>query len=166
MNGAARRTAASGLVTSTAAESQIADFPGKYSTGIELQLREARSRLRARFPRGFERVCDNYNALVFAISPSERTSDAFLSVAGYPRWVTLFSINGANLHDPGGLLEGTGKQVRGIRLAHPEDLARSDVEALIVQAVRPHAAALLAAPALTTLVKSVAAKQRARRPAR
>ena len=62
-----------------AVESQIAIFLRKYTPAVEEQLREARTRLRAMFPRGFELVYDNYNALVFGISPTERTSDAFIS---------------------------------------------------------------------------------------
>ncbi len=49
-------------------ESQLAGFLEKYDPEIESQLREARTRLRAMFPRGFELVFDNHNALVFAIS--------------------------------------------------------------------------------------------------
>jgi hypothetical protein len=146
-------------------ESQIDTFLGKYIPEIEAQLREARSRLRDLFPRGFELVFDNYNALVFAISPTERAPDAFVSVAGYPKWVTLFFLHGAELHDPAGLLEGQGKQVRSIRLRAPADLNTSAVEALISQAALPLKSAFLAAPPLTTLIKSVVAKRRSRRPA-
>ena len=62
-----------------AVESQISIFLRKYTPAVEAQLREARTRLRAMFPRGFELVYDNYNALVFGISPTERTSDAVTS---------------------------------------------------------------------------------------
>ena len=151
-------------MSAVAIESQIAVFLGKYTPAIEAQLREARTRLRTMFPRGFELVYDNYNALVFGISPTERTSEAFLSVAGYPKWVTLFFLHGAALRDPYGLLEGEGKQVRGIRLKDPVNINTPEVEALIAQASLPYEAALLAAPALTTIVKSVSAKQRPRRP--
>jgi len=51
-----------------AVESQIAIFLRKYTPAVEEQLREARTRLRAMFPRGSELVYDNYNALVFGIS--------------------------------------------------------------------------------------------------
>ena len=61
-----------------AVESQISIFLRKYTPAVEAQLREARTRLRGMFPRGFELVYDNYNALVFGISPTERTSDAFI----------------------------------------------------------------------------------------
>lgn len=146
-------------------ESQIAAFLGKYTPAIEAQLREARARLRARFPRGYELVFDNYNALVFGISPSERTRESFISLAGYPKWITLFFLYGVGLDDPEGLLEGAGKQVRSIRLRQPADIDSPAVAALIAQAVSSREAALAAAPALTTIVKMVAARQRPRRPA-
>jgi len=119
--------------------------------------------MHALFPRGHELVYDNYNALVFGFSPTERTSDALLSVAGYPRWVTLFFLRGAALDDPHKLLQGAGSQVRSIRLAAVECLDRPEVLSLIEQAVQPHAAAFGAAPALSTVVKSVSLKQRPRR---
>src|SRR5438445_580212 len=149
----------------SAIESQVAVFLGKYTPVVEAQLREVRSRLRALFPRGFELVYDNYNALVFGISPTERTSDVFLSVAGYPKWVTLFFLHGDGLRDPSGLLEGQGKQVRSIRLQATADIDTPEVQVLIAQAVLPYGSALLAAPSLTTVIKSVSAKQRPRRPA-
>jgi hypothetical protein len=145
-------------------DSQIADFLGKYTPEIAAQLRQARKRLRALFPRGFELVYDNYNALVFGISPTERTSDAFVSVAGYPRWVTLFFLDGKKLADPAGLLEDAGKQVRSIRLENARDIDAPPVAALIAQAVLPHQAAFRSAPALRTIVKSISARQRSRRP--
>jgi hypothetical protein len=145
-------------------EAKIAGFLGEYVPEIEAQLRQARQALRACFAHGFELVFNTYNALVFGISPTERASDAFISVAGYPRWVTLFFLDGAGLQDPAGLLEGDGKRVRGIRLTSAADLGTPQVQALIAEAARPHASRLLGAPPLSTIVKQVAAKRRPRRP--
>lgn len=152
-------------MTASDPERQIASFLAKYSPEVEAQLKEARRRLRSLFPHGYELVFDNYNALVFGISPTERASEAFISVAGYPRWVTLFFLNGTALNDPNGLLEGEGRQVRSIRLTEPSQINETAVEALISQAALPCQAALQVAPALVTIVKPVAAKQRPRRPA-
>lgn len=146
-------------------EARIAGFLAKYTPAIEADLRAARARLRARFPRGHELVFDNWNALVFGISPSTRSRESFVSVAGYPRWVTLFFLDGASLDDPQGLLEGEGKQVRGVRLARPEDIDSPGVAALLEQATRPWADALAVAPPLATTIHTVADKQRPRRPA-
>ena len=149
----------------TATERRIAGFIDKYTPAIAAQLRDARQRLRAHFPRGVEMVFDNYNALVFGIGATNQSRDSFISIAGYPKWVTLFFLAGADLHDPEGLLEGDGKQVRGIRLKTPADLDSPAVVALIAQAIAPHAEALAAAAALTTVVKMEVEKQRPRRPA-
>ena len=148
-----------------ATERRIDGFIDKYTPAIAEQLRDARQRLRAHFPRGVEMVFDNYNALVFGIGPTDRTRESFISIAGYPKWVTLFFLNGADLDDPQGLLEGDGKQVRGIRLKTPADLDAPAVAALIAQAVAPHREALAAAAPLSTVIKMEVARQRPRRPA-
>jgi len=150
---------------SDALERRIEAMIAKYDAAVAAALRDARRRLRAQFERGYELVFDNYNALVFGISPSENSRDAFVSIAGYPKWVTLFFLDGACLDDPHGLLEGDGKQVRGIRLKTPADMASQAVVALIAQAIAPHADALAKAPPLATVVKAEVGKQRPRRPA-
>ena len=148
-----------------ATERRIAGFIDKYTPAIAAQLRDARQRLRAHFPRGVEMVFDNYNALVFGIGPTDHARESFISIAGYPKWVTLFFLDGASLHDPEGLLEGEGKQVRGIRLKTPADMATPAVAALIAQAIATRCDALAAAAPLSTVVKAEVGKQRPRRPA-
>jgi Domain of unknown function (DU1801) len=140
----------------------VAQFLGKYSPEIATQLQAARRHLSSHFPRGYELVYDNYNALVFGFGPSESASSAILSVAGYPKWVTLFFLKGAKLPDPESRLQGTGSQVRSIRLQPPSVLAEPAVQALIEAAIATAATELAAAPPLKTVVKSVSEKQRPR----
>ena len=147
-----------------ATERRIEAFVAKYTPTIAAQLRDARQRLRAHFPRGVEMVFDNYNALVFGIGPTDRTRESFISIAGYPKWVTLFFLDGARLDDPQGLLEGEGQQVRGIRLKTPADMDTPAVAALIGQAAASRAEALASAPPLSTVIKAEVEKQRPRRP--
>ena len=153
------------MTSDAATEARIEAFIDKYTPAIAAQLRDARRRLRARFPRGMEMVFDNYNALVFGIGPTDQSRDSFISIAGYPRWVTLFFLDGAGLHDPEGLLEGDGRQVRSVRLKAPADLDTPAVAALVAQAIAPHADALARAAPLSTVIKAEVAKQRSRRPA-
>lgn len=148
---------------STAAE--IAGFLRKYTPAIAAELAAARAHLATHFPRGHELVYDNYNALVFAFGSSAKSPDAIVSVAGYPRWVTLFFFRGVDLPDPHGILEGEGSQIRSVRLSPASRLHEPAVQAIIRAAIAPAAKALAAAPPLTTAVKSVAAKQRPRKPA-
>lgn len=145
-------------------ETEIASFLGRYTPEIAQALQAARRRLQARFPRGYELVYDNYNALVFGFGPSERASEAILSVAGYPRWITLFFLHGVELEDPAGILEGSGAQVRSVRLDAADHLDAPAVRALIDQAIDSRRVGLDAAPPLTTVIKSVSEKQRPRRP--
>ena len=145
-------------------ERQLAEFIGKYTPQIAASIHASREKLHGLFPRGFELVYDNYNALVFAFGPSERTSEVVLSFAAYPRWVTLFFARGASLSDPTSLLKGSGTQIRGITLTAPEQIVSAPVMELIAQAVAPVQTTLSKAPMLTTIVKSISAKQRARRP--
>jgi hypothetical protein len=149
--------------TLEAVRASIRSFVAKYDPAIASQLRACRRKVRALIPRGFEMVYDNYNGLVFGFSPTERPSDALLSIVGYPRWVALFLLQGASVADPDGLLQGTGRQVRSLRLGAPGDLDDPKVRALIARALSPAARAFAAAPPLRTIVKSVSAKQRPRR---
>ena len=145
-------------------ESEIRVFLGEYMPKIAAQVQDARRRLAKLFPRGFELVYDNYNALGFGFSSTERASGVVISVVAYPRWVTLFFLKGAALSDPKGLLQGTGSTVRSVRLSPPEVLTSRPVAALIKAALRPYATAFAQAPPLSTVIKSVSAKKRPRRP--
>jgi hypothetical protein len=140
---------------------RISSFLAKFTPKVAAQLRAARRKLRAQIPRGYELVFDNYNALVFGFSPTEKSSESVISLAVYPGWVTLFFLWGTKLTDPQHLLEGSGKQVRSIRLSSPDDLDTAPVRALIRQAVG--AAPFAKAPKLSTVIKSVSAVQRPRR---
>ncbi len=151
-------------MSNTSVEQHILEFLGKYTADMATAAQNCRAKVHALFPNGYELVYDNYNALVFAFASTERASGAILSIAVYPRWMTLFFANGVGMHDPDGLLQGQGVKVRGIRLNGPDDLERTDVRQLIAQAMATHAGALAIAPVLQTTVKSVSAKQRARRP--
>lgn len=146
-------------------KSQIDGFLGKYTPEIARQLRAARVHLQGYLPRGYELVFDNYNALVFGYSPNEKSTGAIVSVAGYPKWSTLFFLHGTQLDDPDGLLEGSGKTVRSVRLQPFDRLTSPEVHSLLLQAIALADGAFDAAPPLSTVIKTVVARQRARKPA-
>ena len=143
---------------------QIAGFLAKYTPQIRKEARAARRILRQRMPTAVEVVYDNYNALVFGFVPGQRVSEAILSFALYPRWLTLFFLQGAELDDPRGLLKGSGNVVRHIALAGAADLDRPAIRTLIRQALARARVPLPATGRGTTVVKFVSAKQRPRRP--
>lgn len=146
------------------AEQQLDGFIDKYTPEIAAQARDVLGRLRARIPGALLLVYDNYNALAIGFSSTDRTSDGVLSVALYPRWVTLFFLRGVRLADPHGLLAGSGSHVRHIRLAGPEDLDDPRVDALIAAALGQSIPPFDAARPQRLIIKSVSEKQRPRRP--
>lgn len=115
-------------------------------------------------PGAVELVYDNYNALVIGFGPTERASDAIVSLALYPRWVNLFFLRGADLPDPEGLLRGGGTRVRGITLDRAERLDAPAVLALIRRALQRSPKLLDGSGARRTVIKSISANQRPRRP--
>ena len=121
--------------------------------------------MRDLLPGGIEFVYDNYNALVFGYGPDERPSDAVLSLALMPRWVTLCFLKGAKLSDPKKLLRGSGNIVRNIHLTSPAQIDEPDVMDLVQQAITAAAPPFPGdGTRLRTIIKSISAKQRPRRP--
>ena len=121
--------------------------------------------MRKLVPGAIEMVYDNYNALVIGLSPNQRPSDALFSIALYPKYVTLFFLNGASLDDPERLLLGSGRLVRSIRLV-PDASAidRPAVRALIAQAIAASDVPFNPTQRRTLVIRSISRKQRPRRP--
>ena len=112
-------------------EAQFAEFMAKYTPEIGALAKAALKKMRARLPGAIEMVYDNYNALVIGFGPTERASEAIFSIALYPRWVTLFFLNGKGLPDPQKLLKGSGARVRHIVLEDAAALDKPAVQALM-----------------------------------
>ena len=146
-------------------ETRLAGFIARYTPDLARQLLVARQAMRRIVPRGFELVYDNYNALAIGYGHGPRASDALLSIAGYPRWVSLFFLQGATLPDPQGLLRGSGRRVRHVVLHSAQELELPALHSLVDAALAPCSSRFAVAAPLQTLIKSVSARQRPRRPA-
>ena len=151
--------------TTAFSSQQISSFLSKYDPRIAAAARASRAKLRKMVPGGTEFVYDNYNALVFGYGPSDRPSEAVLSLAIMPRWVTLCFLKGARLRDPKHLLGGGGNIVRNIHLSSPRHLEEDDVRDLIDQALAAAQPEFSGEPGKQqTIIKSISARQRPRRP--
>jgi len=120
--------------------------------------------LRRELPNAFVLVYDNYNALAVGFSPSEKSSQGIFSIALYPRWVSLFFLQGAVLADPDGLLKGSGSMVRHIVLDGIADFDRSPIRALIDRAIASAKWPFDPDVEGRLIIKAISAKQRPRRP--
>src|SRR3954467_3043759 len=126
---------ASGLETGRKAEDSLDGFIGKFNEADQRLIRAVRRAMRKRLPTANELVYDNYNFFVIGFSPTERPSDAILSIAARANGVGLCFLYGAKLPDPKKLLQGSGSQTRFIRLPSVDVLQQAEVEALIAAAI-------------------------------
>jgi hypothetical protein len=148
----------------TSPQAQLDGFIARYAPGVGGIAHGALARMRARLPGAVQLVYDNYNALAIGFGPTERASDIVLSIALYPRWVSLFFARGTLLRDPEKLLRGAGKTFRHIVLKDASDLDARAVRALISEALRQAGQRMGDATTGRLVIKSVSAKQRPRRP--
>ena len=144
------------------AEQQLASFIAKFSPEIAALARSILAAMKERYPSAIQLVYDNYNALAIGFGPSERTSEAIFSIAIFPKWVSLFFLQGAGLPDPDGILQGSGKVARHIRLPSADTLNELSVKKMMGEATTRAPFAPRGTPRL--IIKSISAKQRPRRP--
>jgi hypothetical protein len=134
----------------------------EYDPAIASAGRRALELLRRRLPAANLLVYDSYNALAVAFARGETLSGAALSLTFYPRWISLFFTEGAELPDPLHLLRGSGNRMRHIVLDGPETIERPEVRALIGAAAE-RAGLGGAGAAGEVMIKSRSAKRRPRR---
>ena len=72
------------------------------------------------YPDTNELIYDNYNAVAFGWSPTEKAGDVFCSIA--VNTGVRFGFNwGSKIDDPKGILEGEGSQYRSIKVTDIKD---------------------------------------------
>ena len=82
-------------------EERLRAFIAKFERKDQARIRAARKWMRRRLPTAVEMVYDNYNFLVIGYSPTERPSDAVLSLAAGANGLGLCFLHGARIPDPG-----------------------------------------------------------------
>jgi hypothetical protein len=145
---------------------QFEKFLAKYDPAIIAQAKKALSKVRKMAPGAVEMVYDNYNALVVGFAPGERASEAVFSIVLYPRYVGLCFIRGKELPDPAKRLQGSGNQVRWIRLESPSTLDELEVRELINVALYRAKVPIDPKQKSRMIIRAVSKKQRPRRPAK
>lgn len=144
-------------------EEQLDSFIDKFEPKNQALIRAMRKVLRKRMPTANELVYDNYNFFVIGYCSSERPSDCIVSIAAAASGVGLSFYRGADLPDPHGILLGSGKQNRFIRIEAAEALNRPEVEALIARAIAHGKTPLPVNGTGRLIIRSISAKQRGRR---
>jgi hypothetical protein len=150
------------LITGAAAEKELRKFLAKFSSADQARIRAARRLLRQSLAGAYELVYDNYNFFVIGYGPTDRPSEAVISLAAQANRLVLCFLQGAKLPDPYGVLRGSGRQVRNVPLETAADLKRPEIQQVLREAFARGAAPLEGGP-VHLIIRSVSEKQRPRR---
>lgn len=97
---------------------------------LALELRKLILRL---LPKAQEKIYRGWGVADYGHGGSGR---GFLSIGPQKGYVNLYFMRGTELPDPTGLLEGTGKRLRHVKIREPKDLKNRALHALIRRADR------------------------------
>ena len=86
------------------------------------------------YPECNELIYDNYNAVAFGWSPTDKAGDVFCSIAVYSDHVNFGFNKGSELDDPGNMLTGDGSQYRYIKVKDKDDFHEWYAKELMTQA--------------------------------
>jgi len=145
-------------------EIQVGEFIAKFTPEIADLAWESFNKLRKRLKGAVILIYDNSYALVMGFGPTERPSEAFLSLVVYPNHASICFLQGVKLPDPQKLLNGNGKQVRHIRLESAKTLDEPAIKTLISEAVAYGGKPLRRQDPERMIIKCVSENQRPRRP--
>ena len=109
-------------------------FLSPYDRAIQKLALSVRSLVLEEMAPCYENIYDAYSAVAIGYGTSDRLMDGIFHIAVYPKGVNLGFNHGATLDDPLGILEGTGKQIRHIKIRSPDDLARPAIRAYVRRA--------------------------------
>ena len=110
------------------------------------------------YPDCNELIYDNYNALAFGWSPTDRLGHTFCSIAVMERYLHFGFYWGSQIADPGKKLVGNGKQYRYIKISDRKDFPVAYIKKLLKEAYANSLAKVKDESQITTgqtIVKSI-----------
>ena len=137
----------------------LAPYPKKVQE-LALTLREFVWDL---YPGCNELIYDNYNAVAWGWSTSDRLKDTFCSIAAFPAYVHFGFYWGNKISDPEKRLSGKGNQYRYIKVAALKEFPKTYIKKLLKEAFTNSMAGLPGQQQTikgTTIVKSISAKKK------
>src|SRR5262249_43553950 len=108
-------------------------FFAKSSPEIADIARKSRALVQRHLPEAWEKVYPKMNVIRYGTT--ERMSDLVFYINPRPEYVNIGLIRGTSLPDPDNLLEGTGKDLRHVKIRTAEQLEAPALHALMQAAV-------------------------------
>lgn len=110
-------------------EADIDRLLAEHSAEIQAIERALRATIKAAVPTAVEQV-DFGNKLI-AIGRTMKMSGLLFAIIAHAEWVNLQLPDGVDLPDPEGLIEGTGKRIRHVKVRSVEAASSAAVIAII-----------------------------------
>jgi hypothetical protein len=108
-------------------------FLAPYSPTVQDLARRARDLVLAVMPDAIEQLDPSARLIAYGFDRTYR--GLVCGIALQKMYVNLMFARGAELPDPAGLLTGTGKRARHVKIQQPDDLASPELRALLEAAV-------------------------------
>lgn len=116
------------------AEDAVDEFIASHEPRIADLLRRLRALVRAVMPSAHEGAMPGRGAIGYG-GPREM-ADMVCYISGHRAHANLGFTKGTSLPDPDGLLEGTGKHLRHVKVRRPEEVDRPALRRLLEAAAR------------------------------
>ena len=112
----------------------LTKFLAPFPAGVQQTALWLRNFVWDMFPESNELIYDNYNALAFGFSLSDKLADTFCSVAVYAKHVNFGFNRGSEIADPKKLLTGQGSQYRYLPVPDTKTFPVADITKLLNEA--------------------------------
>ena len=114
----------------TNAQIPVSEYVGRVPADLRPTMQAARRTIKAIAPTAVETAWRTWPIRY-------RQGDLYVvAVGNYPRWISVFFFRGGELDDPDGVLEGTGKLMRHIKLREAKDASSPALKRMLRQAFR------------------------------
>lgn len=111
----------------------VKEFLAPYSPEVQALALKERALVLEVIPDAIEQIDPSSKIIGYGFG--RKMADIICVIMPYTSHVNLGFSRGAQLPDPKGLLEGTGKSARHVKMRTPADLQRPEVRALLKSAV-------------------------------
>ena len=145
---------------------QLKSFMAKFTPAMHAEFKKAHAKMRTLVPGAHEMVYDNWNGLVIGFGPTDRPSEAVVSIVCLPDHVTICFLRGKKMPDPQKMLLGGGTTVRHIKMKSVKELDSKPVRNFIKLAIDGAHPPFDPERKNTLVIRAISAKQRPRRPSK
>ena len=122
-------------VPSTRPPAELVEFLRRYPPAVQSLVLGARKLIHEELAPCHEHIFSMPRTVVLAYSATGKViADGVCVVTAWRQHVTLGFSRGVDLADPTGILQGTGKAMRHVRLQSLEDVGRPEIRALLRRA--------------------------------